>query len=58
MLLVLMVSTGGALVMPVSGGTLSLGLATTSGDTAATEGEAYSVTYSWWSNRRSWLYRL
>lgn len=39
-------STGGALVMPMSGGTLSLGIETTSGDTAATEGEAYSIAYS------------
>lgn len=39
-------STGGKVVMPVSGGTLSVGIETTSGDTAATKGEAYSVAYS------------
>ena len=39
-------SAGGALTMTAGGGTLSLGLETTSGDTAATEGEAYSVSYS------------
>ena len=32
--------------MTAGGGTLSLGIETTSGDTAATEGEAYSVAYS------------
>ena len=39
-------STGGALTMTAGGGTLSLGIETTNGDTAATEGEAYSVSYS------------
>ena len=39
-------SAGGALTMTAGGGTLSLGIETTSGDTAATEGEAYSVSYS------------
>ena len=39
-------SAGGALTMTAGGGTLSLGIETTNGDTAATEGEAYSVAYS------------
>ena len=39
-------SSGGALTMTAGGGTLSLGIETTSGDSAATEGEAYSVSYS------------
>ena len=39
-------SAGGALTMTAGGGTLSLGVETTSGDTAATEGEAYSIAYS------------
>ena len=39
-------SAGGALTMTAGGGTLKLGIETTSGDTAATEGEAYSVSYS------------
>ena len=34
-------AAGGALTMTAGGGTLSLGIETTSGDTAATEGEAY-----------------
>ena len=39
-------STGGALTLAAGNGTLSLGIETTHGDTAATEGEAYSVSYS------------
>ena len=39
-------STGAALTMPAGSGTLSVGVETTSGDTAATEGEAYSISYS------------
>ena len=38
-------SNGGSLVMPAGNGTLSLGLETTSNDTATNEGEAYSVAY-------------
>ena len=37
---------GGTEDSSAGGGTLSLGVETTSGDTAATEGEAYSVSYS------------
>ena len=39
-------SAGGALTMTAGNGTLSLGIETTNGDTAANEGEAYSVSYS------------
>ena len=39
-------ATGAAITMPMDAGTLSLGFESTSGDTAATEGEAWSIAYS------------